>query len=130
MAKQQAAKRKMTLEDLNFDPPTDLGGALDRIEKLVASIDSGIEMLDAAKETITSLESNVSDLMASCNEANERADAALDHAVEDLERVRQWIVAGRTSDALHELTKILGEHDVGCKRFVVVAPMLPLAGAA
>lgn len=87
-------------------------------------------MIEACAESLDTLASENDDLDELLGEAEERAETALDHAIEDLAAIRQLVAVGRTGEALHIFDRVLQEIDPTCKRLIVVVPGngLPVAG--
>lgn len=113
---------------LEFDTPVDLDDALFRIELLTKAIEIGLKKIEEQSEKIGRQEDRIAELEEEARDAQAIADELIEMVIEDLERVRQWVRAGRTGEALHALEKVLQEFDDRCTRATVVAPMLPIAG--
>lgn len=123
----------MTAGALKFDKPVDLDDALLAIEKLKAAIEVGLKQIgelqdraDGYAEECDQLRADKSDLEATIDEQEQEIEDT-STAVELAESARQYVMAGRTAEALHALETLLQTMDPQCKRTAIV--VLPMAGS-
>ncbi len=85
--------------------------------------------LNEHEERIDNLVDKAGDDAEKIEELEEGVEGQFAYVVSDIEEARQYLKAGRISDAMRKLETVLQEVDGACRRATVVAPMLPIAGS-
>lgn len=136
MAKKATAHKALTPGALEYEAPTTLDAALAVIAGLRSACEIGLNQIERMQKTIKEHEDRIDNLVDKAGddaekieELEEGVEGQFAYVVSDIEEARQYLKAGRISDAMRKLETVLQEVDGACRRATVVAPMLPIAGS-